>query len=125
MTDKERALITSLIVGALEEDIGNGDHTSIATISSNAKGKVELIAKEEGIIAGVEVAEMVFKELDNKLNIDVLIKDGTSVIPGDIVMSIEGSSRSLLSAERTALNFIQRMSGIALLLIKYIIKLRI
>lgn len=113
MTDKERALITSLIVGALEEDIGNGDHTSIATISSNAKGKVELIAKEEGIIAGVEVAEMVFKELDNKLNIDVLIKDGTSVIPGDIVMSIEGSSRSLLSAERTALNFIQRMSGIA------------
>lgn len=113
MTDIERASITSLIVSALEEDLGDGDHTSIATISLNAKGKVELIAKEEGIIAGVEVAEMVFKELDNKLNIDVLIKDGTSVLPGDRVMIVEGSSRSLLSAERTALNFIQRMSGIA------------
>ncbi|HJN05957.1 MAG TPA: carboxylating nicotinate-nucleotide diphosphorylase [Bacteroidales bacterium] len=113
MTDKERKIITDLIILALEEDIGDGDHTSLATISQNAKGKVELIAKDEGIIAGVKVAAMVFKEVDDKLNIEVRIKDGTSVIPGDIVMIIEGSSRSLLSAERTALNFIQRMSGIA------------
>ncbi len=113
MTDKERIAINSLIKNALEEDLGDGDHTSLATISPNAGGKVELIAKEEGIIAGVEVAAMVFKKLDSNLNIDILIKDGSEVVPGDRVMIIEGSSRSLLSAERTALNFIQRMSGIA------------
>lgn len=113
MTDKESKIINNLIVHALDEDLGDGDHTSIATISSKAKGKVELIAKEEGIIAGVEVAEMVFRTMDETLEVDVLIEDGTSIKPGDIVMIIEGSSRSLLSAERTALNFIQRMSGIA------------
>lgn len=113
MTDKESKIINDLIVQALNEDLGDGDHTSIATISSDAKGKVELIAKEEGIIAGVEVVKMVFMAIDENLKIDVLIEDGTSVFPGDRVMIIEGSSRSLLSAERTALNFIQRMSGIA------------
>ncbi|MBC8321402.1 MAG: carboxylating nicotinate-nucleotide diphosphorylase [Bacteroidetes bacterium] len=113
MTDEEKLIITDLIIHALAEDLGDGDHTSIATIPAQAKGKVELIAKDEGIIAGVEVASMVFNQLDNDLIIDVLIEDGTPIKPGDKVMIIEGSSRSLLSAERTALNFIQRMSGIA------------
>ncbi len=113
MTDKERATITELIISTLKEDLGDGDHTSLATIPENAVGKVELIAKEEGIVAGVEVAAMVFKELDDNLNIDILIEDGQSIMPGDRVLTVEGNSRSLLSAERTALNFIQRMSGIA------------
>ena len=113
MTDKERATITELIILALKEDLGDGDHTSMATIPENAVGKVVLIAKEAGIVAGVEVAEMVFKQLDDDLSIEILIKDGQSIVPGDRVMTVEGNSRSLLSAERTALNFIQRMSGIA------------
>ena len=113
MTEEERKTISKLIADALAEDLGDGDHTSLATISSQAGGKVELIAKDSGIIAGVEVAAMVFRELDNDLNINILIKDGSVIRPGDVVMIIEGSSQSLLSAERTALNFIQRMSGIA------------
>jgi len=113
MTDKERILITELIKQAFAEDLGDGDHTSMATIPESAQGKVELIAKDSGIVAGVEVAAMVFKELDNNFKINIFIVDGSPIVPGDIVMRIEGSSRSLLSAERTALNFIQRMSGIA------------
>lgn len=113
MTDRERTLITKLIKQAFAEDLGDGDHTSIAIIPAVAKGKVELIAKDSGIVAGVEVAAMVFHELDNDFKIEIFIKDGSPIVPGDIVMRVEGSSRSLLSAERTALNFIQRMSGIA------------
>ena len=113
MTDKEKATITELIVRALKEDLGDGDHTSMATIPEDAVGKVELIAKEKGIVAGVEVAAMVFKQLDDDLNIDVLIEDGQAIMPGDRVLTVDGNSQSLLSAERTALNFIQRMSGIA------------
>ena len=113
MTEIERLAINNLIVQALAEDIGDGDHTSLATIPVNAKGKVELIAKDEGVIAGVEVAAMVFKELDKDISIDIFIKDGSLIESGDRVMTIEGNSQSLLSAERTALNFIQRMSGMA------------
>ena len=113
MTEIERLAIKELIAQALAEDIGDGDHTSLSTIPLDAKGKVELIAKDEGIIAGVEVAAMVFRELDDNLSVDIFIEDGSSIVPNDKVMTIEGSSRSLLSAERTALNFIQRMSGIA------------
>ena len=113
MTKKERSAVVELIDHALKEDIDDGDHTSLATIPVHAFGMVELIAKDSGIVAGVEVAAMVFKELDDELKVDVLIKDGSSIVPGDIVMTVKGSSRSLLSAERTALNFIQRMSGIA------------
>jgi len=113
MTDIERKTIAKLIERAFEEDLGDGDHTSLATIPSDAKGKVELLAKDVGIVAGVEVASMVFKQLDNNLKVNVFIEDGAKIKPGDIILTIEGSSQSLLSAERTALNFIQRMSGIA------------
>ncbi len=113
MTDIERDAISELINNAFREDLGDGDHTSLATIPFDAVGKVELIAKDYGVIAGVEVASMVFKQLDNNLIVDIFIKDGSSIVPGDCVLTVEGSSRSLLSAERTALNFIQRMSGIA------------
>ena len=113
MTKKERVAITKLINNAFDEDLGDGDHTSLATIPADAKGKVELLAKDEGIIAGVEVASMVFKQLDKNLDVDILIEDGTKIVPGDIILTVVGSSQSILSAERTALNFIQRMSGIA------------
>jgi len=113
MTEKERSAVAELIVQAFAEDIGDGDHTSLATIPLDAIGKVELIAKDTGVVAGVEVAAMVFIELDEELKVDIFIKDGSSIVPGDRVMTVEGSSRSILSAERTALNFIQRMSGIA------------
>ncbi len=113
MTNNEQQIITELINRALGEDLGDGDHTSLATIPANAKGKVKLIAKENGIVAGVTVASMVFKQLDNSLKVTVTKKDGEKIAPGEKILTVEGSTHSLLSAERTALNFIQRMSGIA------------
>ncbi len=113
MTDIERVLITKLINTAFIEDLGDGDHTSLATIPKTAVGKVKMMAKQNGIVAGVEVASMVFKQLDDSLIVNVFIKDGTKVAFGDVILTVEGSSQSILSAERLALNFIQRMSGIA------------
>jgi len=113
MTDIERVLITKLINAAFIEDLGDGDHTSLATIPKTAVGKVKMMAKQNGIVAGVEVASMVFKQLDDSLIVNVFIKDGTKVAFGDVILTVEGSSQSILSAERLALNFIQRMSGIA------------
>ena len=105
--------IEELIQKALEEDLGNGDHTSRATVPQDAVGKAEMIAKESGIIAGIEVAKMVFQAVDPELKITFFRKDGDKVKSGEKIMEIHGKSLSMLSAERTALNFIQRMSGIA------------
>jgi len=105
--------IEEIIRKALEEDLGSGDHTSLATIPPSAKGTSKLLIKEEGILAGVEVAQLVFKQLDPSLNIELLIPDGTPIKPGDIAFYVSGSSGSILSGERLALNFMQRMSGIA------------
>jgi len=102
------------IVGlALAEDFGDGDHTSLATVPKDSMGEAVLLAKEKGILAGVEVACEVFRQVDNGMEFDILLKDGSLINPGDEVMIIKGRSQSLLSAERTALNFVQRMSGIA------------
>ena len=105
--------IEELIQLALEEDLGNGDHTSRATVPEDAVGKAEMMVKESGIIAGIEVAKMVFEAVDPDLKITVFRKDGDKVQSGEKIMEIHGKSLSMLSAERTALNFIQRMSGIA------------
>lgn len=105
--------IDEIVRMALAEDLGDGDHTSLATVPADAMGEAILYAKEEGILAGVEVASEVFKQFDSEISIDIFIKDGSKLKPGDKVMLVKGKSRSLLSAERTALNFIQRMSGIA------------
>jgi len=105
--------IEEVIDLALIEDLGDGDHTSLATIPNEAMGKAMLIAKESGILAGVEVAAQVFQKVDSAIHITFLKKDGQFIQPGDVVFTVEGKSQSLLSAERTALNFIQRMSGIA------------
>ncbi len=98
---------------ALEEDLGDGDHTSLSTIPEGKAGAAELLVKQEGILAGVDVAEKVFKAVDPDTGFKVFIQDGTAVKPGDIVFQVSGKAASLLSAERLALNFMQRMSGIA------------
>lgn len=102
-----------LIESAYIEDVGNGDHTSLACIPEDAMGKAHLLVKQPGILAGIEVAAEVFRFLDPNISMDVFIGDGSRVQPGDIVFVVSGKSRSLLTAERTVLNFMQRMSGIA------------
>lgn len=105
--------IDEIVRLALAEDLGDGDHTSMATVPENARGEAVLLAKEEGVLAGIEVAREVFRQVDPETEIEVFIKDGSKIMPGDEVFLVKGKSRSLLSSERTALNFIQRMSGIA------------
>jgi nicotinate-nucleotide pyrophosphorylase (carboxylating) len=98
---------------ALKEDIGNGDHTSISTIPSNAKNKANLIVKENGIIAGIELAKKIFHVVDKNLKVTTNKKDGSQIKKGDIAFTVEGNARSILTAERLVLNCMQRMSGIA------------
>jgi len=98
---------------ALEEDLGDGDHTSLSTIPRDSLGKAKLVAKEDGIIAGIRVAEMVYKTVDPNTQLEVFISDGDAIKKDDIIFEVSGKSISILSAERLALNFMQRMSGIA------------
>ncbi|MCW3101604.1 MAG: hypothetical protein JWO09_44 [Bacteroidetes bacterium] len=105
--------IPQFISRALAEDIGDGDHTSLACIPKDAKGKAKLLVKENGILAGVELALQIFKAVDPALKVKVLLKDGSPIKVGDIVLTVEGSSQSILVAERLVLNCMQRMSGIA------------
>jgi nicotinate-nucleotide pyrophosphorylase (carboxylating) len=105
--------INELIDIAIKEDIGDGDHTSLSCIPENATGKAHLLVKEPGIIAGVDLAKTIFNKIDSSLLFNQSINDGEFVNIGDIVFTIEGSSRSILQAERLVLNFMQRMSGIA------------
>ena len=105
--------IEKLIKQAIAEDVGDGDHTSLATIPQDATGKMKLLVKEEGIIAGVEIAKKVFLEIDPGILMTTLIRDKAQVKKGDVVFYVSGSCRSMLMAERTVLNFMQRMSGIA------------
>lgn len=115
--------LDKIIDQALIEDIGDGDHTSMATIPAFAQGKVQLLIKEDGILAGVNVAKKVFEKVDTNTKFIIFINDGAKVKKGDIVFRAEGKSISLLSAERLALNFMQRMCGIATFTNKYILKL--
>lgn len=102
-----------LIERALAEDLGWGDITTEALVSSDQQGKASIIAKAKGIIAGTEIAKQVFLKVDPELKTDILIKDGTKIKPGDLIVTIEGKVASILKAERTALNFLQHLSGIA------------
>lgn len=105
--------IDKIIARALIEDIQDGDHTSLATIPNTAQGKARLLVKENGVLAGVEVAKKVFQQVDNTIEFIQFLKDGDQIKVGDIAFEVKGKSRSLLTAERLALNFMQRMSGIA------------
>lgn len=112
-------LIDDLLTLAFAEDVGDGDHTTLSTIPADAMGKQQLIVKEEGILAGVDVARMVFDKFDHSLKMTVFINDGAHVKPGDVAFVVEGPVRSLLQTERTMLNIMQRMSGIATMTAKY------
>jgi nicotinate-nucleotide pyrophosphorylase (carboxylating) len=105
--------LNKLITNALQEDIREGDHTSLACIPKSAIGKAKLLVKENGVIAGVEVAKFIFLKVDPSIKITVFIKDGDSIKVGDIILEVEGSSISILTAERLVLNCMQRMSAIA------------
>lgn len=118
MKTKEE-LIDSLIDLAFAEDIGDGDHTTLSTIPADAMGRQHLLVKEEGILAGVDVARRVFERFDPLLRMTVMIGDGKHVKPGDIAFVVEGPVRSLLQTERTMLNIMQRMSGIATMTARY------
>ena len=115
-----RNLEEELILLAIQEDAGPGDFTSLACIPHAEKGKARLITKENGILAGIRVAKLVFGMIDPELQINILLHDGSRVTKGDIAFIVEGNSRSILQSERLVLNFLQRMSGIATITDKYV-----
>jgi nicotinate-nucleotide pyrophosphorylase (carboxylating) len=109
----DKALIDRFILNSLNEDVGDGDHTSLATISAGTKGKAKLLVKDEGILAGVELAAEIFHIVDASLKLNIFLNDGAKVKYGDIAFEVEGDAQSILKAERLVLNCMQRMSGIA------------
>ena len=113
-----------LIDLAFAEDIGDGDHTTLCCIPETAMGKSHLLIKEEGILAGVEVAKKVFNRFDPTMQVEVLIGDGAHVKVGDVAMVVTGKTRSLLQTERLMLNIMQRMSGIATMTNRYVERLK-
>ena len=112
-------LIDELLDLAFAEDLGDGDHTTLSTIPADAMGRSRLIIKEDGILSGVEIAEKVLHKVDPSIKMEVMIGDGAEVKKGDIAFTAEGSVRSLLIAERTMLNIMQRMSGVATMTRRY------
>ena len=116
----EKKLISSLVDLAFAEDIGDGDHTTLSCIPITEIGSSELIIKEDGILAGVEVAIGVFNKLDSNLKVEVYINDGAQVKKGDVAFIVKGKVQSILQAERLVLNIMQRMSGIATVTSKYV-----
>jgi len=106
-------MLQDFIRAALAEDVGDGDHTSLSTIPAEAQRRARLLVKDTGVLAGVEVALAIFEEVDPTFEVDVLIEDGTEIKPGDIVLTVAGNARNILTAERLVLNCMQRMSGIA------------
>ena len=106
-------MIDDIILNALKEDIGDGDHSSLSCLKDTDLGTAKLIAKEKGILAGVEVAKRVFELYDSNLSTEVFLEDGSELAVGSIVLEVSGKAQSILSTERLVLNIMQRMSGIA------------
>lgn len=109
----ENKILKEFIIRSLDEDIGDGDHSSLACIPENASGRAHLLIKEKGILAGMRIAGSLFSTIDKNLKMDVLLEDGTAIVPGDIAFHLSGPIRSILKSERLVLNIMQRMSGIA------------
>ena len=120
---KVEELVDRLIDLSFAEDIGDGDHTTLCCIPEDAMGKSKLLIKEDGILAGVEIAKEVFHRFDPTMQVEVLMGDGTKVKKGDVAMIVTGKVRSLLQTERLMLNIMQRMSGIATMTAKYVERL--
>lgn len=107
--------LTTFIRTALAEDVGDGDHSTLAAIPAEARKRARLLVKGEGVLAGVELAQLIFREVDPALRVTVELPDGSRIQPGDVAFVVEGPARSILTAERLVLNCMQRMSGIATL----------
>jgi nicotinate-nucleotide pyrophosphorylase (carboxylating) len=119
----ENKILRDLILKSLSEDLGDGDHSSLACIPKDATGSAKLLIKENGLLAGMRVAEVLFNTIDKDLKLDIQLKDGVLVFPGDIAFFIHGRSQSILKSERLVLNIMQRMSGIATTTHEYVSKL--
>jgi nicotinate-nucleotide pyrophosphorylase (carboxylating) len=109
----ENRILREFILNSLSEDLGNGDHSSLACIPSETIGKAKLLIKEKGVLAGIKVAVELFSTIDNDLKLDLILEDGYCVVPGDIAFYVSGRQQSILKSERLVLNIMQRMSGIA------------
>jgi len=116
-------LIDEFIDIAIREDIGDGDHSSQSCIPKNAQGKMHLLVKENGVLAGVEIGKQIFKKVDAKIEVETLLEDGAKVTEGELVLKVNGNVWSLLQAERLVLNVMQRMSGIATRTAEYVTRL--
>ena len=113
MKAEYKPFVDELIELAIKEDIGDGDHTSLCCIPADAQGRMRLLCKQEGVIAGIEIAQIVLERLDSEMQFEQLLRDGDRVKPGDVAFYVSGRLRSLLQAERILLNIMQRMSGVA------------
>ena len=113
MKPEYKPFVDELIELSIKEDIGDGDHTSLCCIPAQERGRMRLLCKQEGILAGVEIAELVLRRLDPEMAFEPILADGTRVKPGDVAFYVEGRLQSLLRAERILLNIMQRMSGVA------------
>jgi nicotinate-nucleotide pyrophosphorylase (carboxylating) len=109
----DKQIIHHFITNALAEDVGDGDHTSLATIPDGTIGKAKLLVKDYGMLAGVELAVEIFNQVDNNLKVNIFLNDGAEIKPKDIAFEVEGDAQNILKAERLVLNCMQRMSGIA------------
>ena len=107
------AFLNHFITSSIAEDVGEADHSTLASIPAEARSAAQLLAKDEGVVAGVELAEYIFRAADPALQVDVLIQDGMTIRRGDVILTVSGSARSILTIERLVLNCMQRMSAIA------------
>jgi len=124
MKPEYKPFVDELIELAIKEDIGDGDHTSLCCIPETEHGRMRLLCKQEGVLAGIEIAEIVLHRLDPEMKFEKLLDDGTRVKPGDVAFYVSGRLRSLLQAERILLNIMQRMSGVATQTAVYVDRLR-
>lgn len=113
MQSHSKAAVQAFISSAFQEDVGDGDHSTLGAVPASARNTARLLVKGEGVLAGVELAEMIFHYIDPDLTVAVYLNDGDRVKPGDVGFRVDGSARSILTAERLVLNCMQRMSGIA------------
>ena len=113
MKPEYKPFVDELIELCIKEDIGDGDHTSLACIPADEHGRMRLLCKQEGVIAGIEIAQIVLRRLDPEMHFEQILRDGDRVRPGDVAFYVSGRLRSLLQAERILLNIMQRMSGVA------------
>jgi nicotinate-nucleotide pyrophosphorylase (carboxylating) len=120
----ENSVLREFILRSLSEDLGDGDHTSLACIPASAFGKAKLLIKEKGVLAGIRVAAELFKTIDKNLKLEVVLEDGAHVVQGDIAFFLSGPQQSILKSERLVLNIMQRMSGIATSTYEYACQLK-